>query len=134
MGTSEFQLHSALPEDAVTIAALAVRVLLDTYVTEGVRPDQAREAFAESSVEAFAIRLQEPTRRFFLAEQAAGLVGFAEIRVAALPAPGSTVGAELVRLCVQPRCQRHGVGRLLIQSAERAAASSGLGSIWLNDE
>ena len=100
-----------------------------------MRPDQAREAFAESSVEAFAIRLQEPTRRFFLAEQAAGLVGFAEIRVAALPAPGSTVvGAELVRLYVQPSCQRHGVGRLLIQSAERAAAFSGLGSIWLNDE
>ncbi|MDL1860880.1 GNAT family N-acetyltransferase [Betaproteobacteria bacterium PRO7] len=132
MGTLELQLRSASPEDAVTIAALAVQVFLDTYATEGVRPDQAREAFAEYSVEAFAVRVQEPTRRFFLAEHAAGLLGFAEMQLAAVSAPGATVvGAELVRLYVQPGWQRHGVGRRLIRSAERAAASSGLTTIWL---
>jgi ribosomal protein S18 acetylase RimI-like enzyme len=132
MGTFELQLRSAAPEDAVTIAALAVQVFLDTYATEGVRPDQAREAFAEYSVEAFAVRVQEPTRRFFLAEHATGLIGFAEMQLAAVSAPGATVvGAELVRLYVQPGWQRHGVGRRLIQVAERAAASSGLATIWL---
>lgn len=132
MSTFEPKLRSAAPEDAATIAALATQVFLETYATEGVRLDQAREVFAEYSTEAFATRLLEPTRRFTLAERGVGLVGFVELRVAALSAPASTVvGAELVRLYVQPNFQRHGVGRHLIRVAERAAVSGGLGAIWL---
>ena len=36
----------AQPTDAVCIAALATQVFLDTYATDGLRPDLAREAFA----------------------------------------------------------------------------------------
>ncbi len=132
MSTFEPQLRCAAPEDAVTIAALAVQVFLDTYATEGVRPDLAVEAFTEYSTEAFANRLHEPKRRFFLAEQATGLVGFAEIQVAPLSAPaGAVVGAKLVRLYVQPRFQRHGIGWRLLQEAERVAVAAALGSVWL---
>lgn len=121
-----------MPEDAVTIAALAVQVFLDTYATEGVRPDLAREAFAGYSAEAFATRLREATRRFFLAEHASGLIGFAEVRVVPLASPaGAVVGGELVRLYVQPRLQRHGIGRRLCRSAEQAAMAGGLGAVWL---
>jgi ribosomal protein S18 acetylase RimI-like enzyme len=121
-----------VPEDAVTIAALAVQVFLDTYATEGIRPDLAREAFAEYSTEAFASRLQEPVRRFFLAEQATGLIGFAEVQVSPLSAPAcAVIGAELVRLYVQPRFQRHGIGRRLLQAAERATVAAALGNLWL---
>jgi ribosomal protein S18 acetylase RimI-like enzyme len=128
----EPQLRSAAPEDAVTIAALAIQVFLDTYATEGVRPDLAVEAFTEYSLDAFASRLQEPTRRFLLAEQASGLIGFAELQVAPVSAPaGAVVGAELVRLYVQPRFQRRGVGRRLLQEAELAAAAAALGGLWL---
>lgn len=132
MSTLEPRFRSAAPEDAVTIAALAVQVFLDTYATDGVGPDLARQAFAEYSAEAFATRLQEPSRRFFLAEQASGLIGFAEIQACPLPAPaGAVIGAELVRLYVQPRVQRLGVGRRLLQEAERAAVAAALGSLWL---
>jgi diamine N-acetyltransferase len=132
VSTLEPSLRSATPDDAVTIAALAVQVFLDTYATDGVRPDLAREAFAQYSTEAFAVRLREPSRRFILAEQATGLIGFAEVQVSALCAPvGAVVGAELVRLYVQPSAQRLGVGRRLLQEAERAAGVAALGSLWL---
>ncbi len=132
VNTFEPQLRCAAPEDAVTIAALAVQVFLDTYATEGVRPDLAVEAFSEYSTEAFASRLQEPNRRLVLAEQATGLVGFAEIQVSPLSAPaGAVVGAELIRLYVQPRLQRHGIGWRLLREAERVAAAATLGSVWL---
>lgn len=132
MNSLEPKLRLAAPEDAVTIAALAVQVFLDTYATEGIRPDQAREAFAEYSAEAFSIRLQEPIRRFFQAEQATGLIGFAEVHVSPLSSPaGAVVGAELVRLYVQPRVQRLGVGRRLLQEAELAATATELGNLWL---
>jgi ribosomal protein S18 acetylase RimI-like enzyme len=125
-------LRSALPSDAVAIAALAIQVFLDTYATEGVRADLAREAFSEYGADAFARRLEEPARHVVLAEQASALVGFAEVRLADLAVPGGVVvGAELVRLYIQPRVQRQGLGRSLLQAAEQAAQFSGLGAIWL---
>ena len=64
--------------DAVSIAALATQVFLDTYASEGVRPDLAREAFHIYSPEAFAGRLAEPDRVFLLAGQGVVVTGFAE--------------------------------------------------------
>ena len=128
----EPRLRTAAPDDAITIAALAVQVFLDTYAAEGVRPDLAAEAFAEYSVDAFARRLEQTDRRFVLAEQSSGLIGFAEIQVAALAAPaGAVVGAELVRLYVQPNFQRLGIGRRLLREAELSAVAAALDSVWL---
>src|SRR5690349_5588603 len=119
------QLRTAVPGDATTIAALAVQVFLDTYATEGVRPDLAREAFREYSAERFAARLAEPGRSFVLAEAGEGLLGFAEVIACPLQAPaGGIRGAELVRLYVQARAQRNGIGRTLLASAERLAAGA----------
>ncbi|MDO9479449.1 MAG: GNAT family N-acetyltransferase [Hydrogenophaga sp.] len=126
------QLRQATPDDAVTIAALSVQVFLDTYATEGIRPDLAREAFSHYSAQAFATRLAEPDRVFLLCEHATGLLGFAELLLRPLPAPAQpTVGAELVRLYVQPQAQGIGIGRGLLQAAESAAADRGLLHLWL---
>ena len=122
--------RAASPAEALAIAALSVQVFLDTYASAGVRPDLAREAFTEYSAEAFAARLREPDRRFAMAEQGEGLVGYAEVIVRRSPAPGGSVsGAQLVRLYVQPAFQRRGIGRTLIREAERLAA--GTGALWL---
>lgn len=125
-------LRAATPADAETIAALATQVFLDTYATEGIRPDLARHAFSEYTVTAFAARLLEPDRAFLVAEEGSGLVGFAEVLLGPLPAPaGGLDGAELVRLYIQPRVQRTGLGRRLLQGAETIAASKGRTSLWL---
>ena len=132
MSPPPLRLRPAAPDDAATIAALAMQVFLDTYAAEGVRPDLAREAFAEYSADAFAARLLEPARAFELAERGSGLIGFAEILLVALPAPaGKVAGAELVRLYVQPAFQGRGVGRNLLRSAESAATARGLPALWL---
>lgn len=125
-------LRAATPKDAVTIAALSVQVFLDTYATEGIRPDLALEAFTHYSAEAFAVRLAESSRRLLVSERNHGLLGFAEIVLSALPAPaGPMVGAELVRLYVQPQAQGLGIGRELMRAAESAASNGGLTCLWL---
>jgi diamine N-acetyltransferase len=125
-------LRAAAPGDAPTIAALAIQVFLDTYATEGVRPDLAREALREYSPEAFDARLREPPRRFVLAERGTGLLGFAELLLQDLPAPaGGAGGAELVRLYVQPVAQGQGLGARLMHAAEAMAAQAGLPALWL---
>ena len=116
----------------MTISALAIQVFLETYATDGVRPDLAREALREYATEAFDVRLREPHRRFVLAERGTGLVGFAEVTVNAQAAPdGGVTGAELVRLYIQPAAQGTGMGRRLIGAAEALSAEAGLPALWL---
>jgi diamine N-acetyltransferase len=125
-------LRHASPIDAVTIAALSVQVFLDTYATEGIRPDLAREAFSEYSAEVFARRIVETGRTFILAEAGACLLGFAEVRLSQRAAPdGQTSGAELVRLYVQPAAQHNRIGRALLERTEQVARTHKLSSVWL---
>lgn len=132
MSVPGFPLRLGNPSDAVTISALSVQVFLDTYATEGVRPDLAREAFENYSPDAFTGRLAEAGRVFILAEAGSGLLGYAEVLLDPLPAPaGGISGAELVRLYVQPAAQRRGVGRALMSRMEQAVAEAGLASVWL---
>lgn len=118
--------------DAVTVAALATQVFLDTYATDGVRPDLAREAFHHYSEQAFLARLADPARRFVLAEMPGGLVGFAELGIAITGSPAPAIhGCELVRLYVQPRSQRAGVGSALLAEGETLARAAGASHLWL---
>lgn len=132
MGTAKFALRLASAPDAVTISALSIQVFLDTYATEGIRPDLALEAHSEYSVNAFGERLAQPQRRFILAEKGDGLMGFAEVLLTSAPSPAQGfTGAELVRLYVQPAAQRIGVGRALLASAEHAVRAENLACLWL---
>jgi ribosomal protein S18 acetylase RimI-like enzyme len=118
--------------DAATIAALSTQVFLDTYATEGVRPDLAREALREYSEAAFLERLSQPERRFILSEMGDGLVGFAELTCRSLDSPvDGVVGMELVRLYVQPRAQRAGLGSALLREAEGIALAAAAPALWL---
>lgn len=132
MGRPPFTLRPAASGDATTLSALSIQVFLDTYATEGVRPDLAQEAFTEYSVAAFARRLADSARRFIVAEMGTGLVGFAEIVTVEGTAPvGNVSGARLERLYVQPGAQGSGVGKALIERAERLAAQGPSRAIWL---
>jgi diamine N-acetyltransferase len=132
MSPSDFTFRIASAPDADTISALAIQVYLDTYATEGIRPDVAREAHSAYSVDAFSQRLAQPQRRFILAEAGDGLLGFAEVVLTFVPSPteGFT-GAELVRLYVQPAAQRLGLGRALLARAEQLVQAAHLPILWL---
>jgi ribosomal protein S18 acetylase RimI-like enzyme len=111
-----------------------MQVFLDTYATEGVRPDLAREALSEYSPERFEQRLRDQNRSFFLAEAGEGLLGFAEMMTTASPPPIKDTahgGLELVRLYVQPSAQRAGLGRRLLREAELLCKESGSEALWL---
>lgn len=129
---SRIAFRPGLPGDAPSVAALATQVFLDTYATDGVRPDLADEAFAEYSSRRFEERLRQAERSFLLAEHRAALVGFAEVLLTQSPAPaGGCRGLELVRLYVQPRAQRAGIGGRLLDLVERMAAERAAGGLWL---
>ena len=119
------------PENAEAISALAIQVFLDTYATEGVRPDLAAEAFSEYSKEQFLLRLEEPNRTFLIAKQNDGIIGFAELRIRSLIPPALEVeGAELVRLYIQPKFQRLGIGQELLIEVEQVVLAHKGNLLW----
>ena len=132
MTVSNVELRLGSPHDAITVSALSIQVFFDTYATEGIRPDLAREAFSEYSVEAFSLRIGEAKRAFILAESSTGLLGYAEVLLVPLIAPTEHLsGAELVRLYIQPAAQHLGIGRALLERTEQAVLAARITSVWL---
>jgi ribosomal protein S18 acetylase RimI-like enzyme len=126
------QLRRATGEDALCVAVLATQVFLDTYATDGIRPDLAREAVSNYSHDRFLERLTSSSTVVVLAERAGHLVGFAEVvEDAEAPGPCHARGLELVRLYVQRRAQRTGVGAILLAEAEAIAQQKRQPLVWL---
>jgi ribosomal protein S18 acetylase RimI-like enzyme len=125
-------LRPGAPNDAATVAALSIKVFLDTYAADGVRPDLAREALREYSEQSFCARLSSSNRRFVLAEEKSALLGFAELDCVSRESPVSGLrGVELARLYVQPQAQRSGVGTALLRETEKIAMSAEASGLWL---
>jgi diamine N-acetyltransferase len=118
-------------DDAPCLAVLAMQVFLDTYAPNGIRPDLAREALTVYSPEAFGARLREPDAAVDVVEREGHLVAFIDVAPAdASPAPGIE-GPEVRRLYVQAPFKRQGIGRALLQRAERRLAARGAAVLWL---
>lgn len=124
--------RAGTPNDALCISVLAMQVFLDTYATNGLRDDLAREALIVYSPDAFAARLAQPTTYFLLAEKSGYLLGFAEVSFAS-PAPISEVidGAELIRLYVQRPFKRMRIGGALLAQSETLALTQSAACLWL---
>jgi GNAT superfamily N-acetyltransferase len=118
--------------DALCISGLATQVFLDTYATDGMRPDLAEEAFTVYTAARFEHRLNDSATRFVLAERDGHLQGFAEIVANAEgPRPTLCAGTELVRLYVQRHAHRQGIGQALLQHVEALARETGQPFLWL---
>jgi diamine N-acetyltransferase len=121
-----------VPADALCVGVLAMQVFLDTYATDGIRPDLAREALSIYSPEAFAARLADDEVSFVLAETAGHLIGFAELHHASACPADARATVELVRLYIQQPFQRRGVGAELMKHAEQRACTCGVDALWLS--
>ena len=120
------------PEDSLCVGVLAMQVFLDTYATNGIRPDLAREVLWGYTPEKFAARLLHRSTEFLLAERDGHLVAFAEVEYGGEPPEPSILhGAELVRLYVQPHFKRRGLGRALLSQAEAMARTTSAECLWL---
>lgn len=110
------QLRPAAQDGALCVGVLAMQVFLDTFATEGIRPQLAREVLAHYAPEAFASRIACPRTAFVLAEHAGHLVGFAELTATDEVLLDGLLG---------------GVERLLLQRAEALAGERGGSLLWL---
>ncbi|HUG24060.1 GNAT family N-acetyltransferase [Piscinibacter sp.] len=111
---------------------LGAQVFLDTYATDGIRPSLADEVLAQFSTDAVSALLSEPDVGFIVAECAAHLVGFAQLRFACgHERVLDSCAAKLDRLYVQRPFFGRGIGKALLRRAEERAASRAASALWL---
>ena len=129
---ADVEYRSGIAEDALRISVLAMQVFLDTYATDGLRDDLAREALSVYSPDVFAEKLAQPATHFLLAEKSGHLLGFAEVTMDSVPPDASiTQGAELVRLYVQRSFKRMRIGGTLLKQAAALAVAESANCLWL---
>lgn len=123
----------ATADDAVSLSALAIHVFLDTYATDGIRPDIAREALGNYSAEVFLTRLTASEGiEFYIAEANGHLVGFAEISHYAIPpVDDMPSGIEIIKLYIQPSFHKQGIGKALLRVVEQRTCELELPLVWL---
>ena len=125
-------LRPAQPDDALCLSVLAMQVFLDTYATQGIRPAIAREVLSSFAQAEFDRAIAASDSRIAVAERQGHLVGFAQLTLRARHALAPAgVQAELLRLYVQEPFTGATVGTQLLAQAERFAAASGAGVLWL---
>ena len=128
----QMQLRSARPDDALCLSVLAMQVFLDTYATNGIRPEIAREVLTAYSQRSFDIALAGADTHITVAELQGHLIGFAQVtfgaRHALAPAGQQS---ELLRLYVQEPFTGARVGTQLLAQAEQVAAAAGAAVLWL---
>lgn len=126
------QLRDAVPEDALCLSVLAMQVFLDTYATQGIRPQIAREVLASYSQAVFSAAIADGDSRVLVAERLGHLVGFAQVTLSAAHALAPAgPQAELLRLYVQEPFTGAQVGTRLLARAETVAAEAGAAVLWL---
>jgi GNAT superfamily N-acetyltransferase len=125
-------LRRAKPEDALCLSVLAMQVFLDTYATDGIRPEIAREVLSSYSEASFTKALQDYGSHIEVAEVKGHLVGFSQVTFGATHELSPTgTQAELLRLYVQEPFTGAKIGTQLLFAAERAASEAGTNVLWL---
>ncbi|MEQ1519019.1 MAG: GNAT family N-acetyltransferase [Usitatibacteraceae bacterium] len=131
LSTANFVYRQGAPSDALCLGILATQVFLDTYATNGIDADLAREALSVYSPGALEQRLLDPNAEMTVVECGDYVVAFLDVsRASECPVSG-IVGPEVLRLYVQAPFQRHGLGRELLRRAEATARLAGAKFVWL---
>lgn len=128
----EVRLRPAAPEDALCLSVLAMQVFLDTYATEGIRAEIAREVMSSYAQAVFTKSILDSGSHIAVAEVKGNMIGFAQVTFGAVHelAPCG-VQAELLRLYVQEPFTGATVGTQLLAEAEYVASVAGANVLWL---
>jgi ribosomal protein S18 acetylase RimI-like enzyme len=121
----------ATSDDALCLSVLATQVFLDTYATNGINLDLAKEVSAVLSRASFLARLESANVELFVAEQGGYLVGFLDLNLNSQCLDSTVTGMEILRVYVQQAFQRRNVGRTFMALAEERCRAAGHETLWL---
>ncbi|WP_125779253.1 GNAT family N-acetyltransferase [Pseudoalteromonas rubra] len=113
-----YEIRRATAQDCAKLAELAADVWLDTYATDGIKPEYTEYANSTFTTAYFQSLLEHPTYRLLISEQAEVLQGFVLINLGAQYRTPDN-GYEVDKLYVHKSYQGMGVGRALLSQVAR---------------
>lgn len=125
--------RAAKPADAAGISAVGAASFHAAYDGTAGPGSIARHVKAHFGRAAVGAELVEPGVDYLVAVSGEDCLGFAKLRDSAPPdaVPG-TRPLEVQQLYVEPRRQRSGVGRVLVDAAAARARARGYDGLWLS--
>ncbi|WP_420962656.1 GNAT family N-acetyltransferase [Brucella sp. IR073] len=117
--------------DASSLAAVGLEVWLHTYIRDGVSAFFADYALGHFTATRFGELLSRENEHIWVAQGAAGIVGFVHVSEGAAAPVAGCSDLEISTLYVQPRHQRNGGGRRLLDAALEHCAATGKPNVWL---
>jgi GNAT superfamily N-acetyltransferase len=129
---ADCHIRPAVPDDALCLGVLAMQVFLDTYATNGIRPEIAREVLGAYTPTTYDALIRRSDVAILVAERQGHLLGFAQTTLGTGHAlVTARAPAEVDRLYVQEPFTGRGLGRRLLHAAEADAAARGCDLVWL---
>lgn len=128
---AQITLRPARPEDASSLAALAIEVWVGTYLRLGVNSLFAEYIFSELTPARFEELLQQSSETFIVSQNVEGIDGFIRISDGPKSPMGDSSKVEISTLYVQPRHHGRGLGRALLQAGLQRCAELGGSAPWL---
>ena len=126
------QIRPATADAALRLSILAAHVFVDTYAFDGIHESIALEIDALLSRTAFERHMLDAATTVLVAEIRGHLVGYIHATRGTRHAMvDARVPVEVVRLYVQPRFARQGIGSALMERVEAAECSAGADVAWL---
>lgn len=134
MSESESKIRRGSPEDAETLAPLAVEIFNDAFAANPLnKPEDMRVYISEAfSVEQTRRELAEADSIFFIAETAGEMIGYAKLKERSVEDCVTDENAiELQRLYVKKDFHGQGIARELMNECFDIAARKKYRTMWL---
>lgn len=123
--------RKATLSDSKKLSILYKTVYIQTYGTEGVSDEFANFITDKFSIARLEQILREQPDNIIVAEYKSNLVGVVEIEFNKACPVGDVVGPELNKLYILERFCGCGVGKQLMDEAEKVVISKGVDRMWL---
>lgn len=124
-------LRPARPDDATSLAAVAIEVWVGTYLRDGVSGFFADYVFEALTPDTFRKLIEDPKEHIVVSERSQGIDGFVRISEdKTAEAPGCS-NVEIATLYLQPRHRGQGIGAALLRAGLRICADLGARNPWL---
>ena len=128
---AEVLTRKATLSDSKKLSILYKAVYIQTYGTEGVSDEFANFITDQFSTARLEKIIHDHPDNIIVAEYKGNLVGVVEIEFNKACPVGGIVGPELNKLYILERFCGCGVGKKLIEEAEKVVLSKGIDRIWL---
>ncbi|KAK2960804.1 putative polyamine N-acetyltransferase [Blattamonas nauphoetae] len=130
--TSKLTLRTCTLENILELQDISVKTMVDTFGKDNTEEDMKEYVDSALNLTQLEKELKNPDSEFYFADFEGKLAGYLKVnKKEAQTETHDPNGLEIHRIYILPEFKRRGIGKFLINHAEKIAREAGCGSMWL---